>query len=274
MSRLFSLAYLTIPGTDPVSQIKIAAEAGYDRVSLRTIPMFLPGEPIFQMEKDPALFRDVKSALQDANMKLLDIELARVREDLDISTYEAAFEKGAELGATDVISSIWSTDRDFYLKQFETICDMAAKYSLNVNLEFVCLAPVSTLAAVLDVIDTVARPNARVMTDTFHAYRAGVSPKEIAAAPKEKFGLIHLCDAPAEALSVDVSNLAPIVREGRLYVGEGAVDIAEYIRALPATSPISIELPNAKESEARGMAGHAARCLETAKKYFAENGLN
>ena len=37
MARKFSLAYLTIPGVDPVSQIKIAKEAGYDFVSLRTI---------------------------------------------------------------------------------------------------------------------------------------------------------------------------------------------------------------------------------------------
>ena len=37
MSRKFSLAYLTIPGTAPVDQIRIAKEAGYDFVSLRTI---------------------------------------------------------------------------------------------------------------------------------------------------------------------------------------------------------------------------------------------
>ena len=35
MSRKFSLAYLTIPGTAPVDQIRIAKEAGYDFVSLR-----------------------------------------------------------------------------------------------------------------------------------------------------------------------------------------------------------------------------------------------
>jgi hypothetical protein len=39
MERKFSLAYLTIPGVDPFDQIRIAAEAGYDYVSLRTIPM-------------------------------------------------------------------------------------------------------------------------------------------------------------------------------------------------------------------------------------------
>lgn len=36
--KQYSLAYLTIPGTQPVDQIRIAKEAGYDFVSLRTIP--------------------------------------------------------------------------------------------------------------------------------------------------------------------------------------------------------------------------------------------
>ena len=49
MKRKFSLAYLTIPGTHPVDQIRIAAEAGYDFVSLRPIPMHLPNEPLFQL---------------------------------------------------------------------------------------------------------------------------------------------------------------------------------------------------------------------------------
>lgn len=40
--RKFSLAYLTIPGTNPMDQIRIAKECGYDSVSLRTISMHLP----------------------------------------------------------------------------------------------------------------------------------------------------------------------------------------------------------------------------------------
>lgn len=35
----------------------------------------------------------------------------------------------------------------------------------------------------------------------------------------------------------------------------------------------AIELPNLRELEIRGQAGHARRCLETAKEYFASNGL-
>ena len=115
MSRKFSLAYLTIPGICPQDQIRIAAEAGYDFVSLRTIPMYLPGEPEYLMDRDPQLFKETKAALEHYNMKLMDIELARVREDLDIADFEKAFEKGKELGATDVLSSIWSKDKPFYI---------------------------------------------------------------------------------------------------------------------------------------------------------------
>ena len=73
MARKFSLAYLTIPGTNPMDQIKIAKEAGYDFVSLRTIPMHLPGEPSFLPQDDPELFEAIKKALKEYDMPLMDI---------------------------------------------------------------------------------------------------------------------------------------------------------------------------------------------------------
>jgi sugar phosphate isomerase/epimerase len=128
MARKFSLAYLTIPGTHPVDQIRIAAEAGYDFVSLRPIPMHLPNEPLFQFDLDRQLFKDVRNALDQYNMKLMDIELARVREDLKVEDYESAFAAATELGATDVLSSIWTKDKEYAFKEFAKICDLAAKY--------------------------------------------------------------------------------------------------------------------------------------------------
>ena len=112
---LIHISYLTIPGVDPVEQIKIAKECGYDYVSLRTIPMHLPGEPEFLLDKDPALFEATKAALAEYDMPLMDIELARVRPDLNIDEYKPAFEAAAKLGATDVLGSIWTRDKSYYL---------------------------------------------------------------------------------------------------------------------------------------------------------------
>ena len=65
MAKEFSLAYLTIPGVEPVEQIKIARDAGYDYVSLRTIPMGQPGEPQICLERDPELSLPQHAALRE-----------------------------------------------------------------------------------------------------------------------------------------------------------------------------------------------------------------
>lgn len=272
MPRKFSLAYLTLPGTAPVDQIRIAKEAGYDYVSLRTIPMYLANEPEFIMEKDPELFKATKQALKDYDMKLMDIELARVREDLD-TNFEAAFEKGAELGATDVLSSIWTKDHAFNVDRCGQICEKAAKFGLNVNLEFVTFAGVTNLKEAVQILDDVKAPNLKIMVDTVHAHRSFVTPEELASVPAERYGFIHLCDCPGPVPALDDPEMIRVAREGRLYVGEGGADIAGMLKALP-NNPCSIELPNAAMIREHGAAWHAKRCLETAKAYFEQNGLD
>ena len=277
MSRKFSLAYLTIPGTNPMDQIKIAKEAGYDYVSLRTIPMHLPGEPSFLPQDDPKLF-----ALKEYDMPVMDIELARIRKDLDIAEYEPAFETAAKLGATDVLGSVWTRDVAWYTETAGKVADMAKKYGLMFNIEFLPWAGVRNLQEDITLIDNLYRDNVFVMVDTLHAGRAGVTGAELARTPRKYFRFIHLCDGPApegaECNDTVLDNIKDdlmlyTAREARFYVGEGNVRIADMIKAMP-NIPLSIELPNLKEIQARGVAGHAKQCLETAKKYFAENGID
>ena len=111
MKRKYSLAYLTIPGTDPVNQIRIARETGYDYVSLRTIPLHLPNEPEFYPDRDQELFRSIQKALRDYDMPLMDIELARVFDVTEFEVFKPAFDAAARLGATDVLGSVWTRNR-------------------------------------------------------------------------------------------------------------------------------------------------------------------
>ena len=278
MARKFSLAYLTIPGVDPVSQIKIAKEAGYDYVSLRTIPMHLPGEPEFLPQKDPELFDAIQKALKEYDMPLMDIELARVRPDLDIEEYRPAFEAAAKLGATDVLGSIWSRDKAWYTDTAGKVADYAAEFGLKFNIEFLPWAGVRSLQEGITLVDKLGRDNVYVMVDTLHAGRAGVTAEELARTPRKYFNFIHLCDGPAGPDGDPVLDnikddlMLYTAREARFYPGEGVMDIAGMVKAMPEI-PLSIELPNLKEIEARGQAGHAARCLETAKAYFKANGI-
>ena len=272
MSRKFSLAYLTIPGTDPVRQIQIAAKAGYDFVSLRPIPMHLPNEPLFRFDQDRKLLNKIRQALSDNNIKLMDIELARVREDLKAEGYESVFAAAAELGATDVLSSIWTKDKEFAFEKFAKISDLAAKYSLRVNLEFVTFSGIPTLNDALEVLNTVNRPNAYLMVDTLHAHRSRVTAANLAKVDPSKFGFIHLSDGPGPIPSLEDPNMIEIAREGRLYPGEGEIDLKGMLLSMPA-NPISIELPNSKEMYKRGAFWACCPILAKAKEYFAENGI-
>lgn len=102
MTRKISLAYLTVPGMDPLAQVKMASKAGYDYVSLRTIPMGQAGEPQVHLENNPGLFASIQVALEETSLQPLDIELVRVKEDLP-RDYRGAFECAAKLGFTDVL---------------------------------------------------------------------------------------------------------------------------------------------------------------------------
>lgn len=274
MERKYSLAYLTIPGTDPVSQIRIAKDAGYDFVSLRTIPMHLPGEPEFVLEKDAKLLSDIKAVLKETGMKVHDIELVRFRPELVAAELEPAFEKAAEIGATDVLSSVWTRDRALYNEKVAEVATLAKKYGLTVNVEFLPWAGIRNLQEDITLVDDMRAmgiDNVVIMLDTLHAGRAGVTPEEVRRTGLDYFGFIHLCDGPAgpdgDPVLADIHDelMLYTAREARFYAGEGAMNVKGLIEALPGKD-ISIELPNLKMMQELGAAGHAKRCLETAKK--------
>ncbi len=266
MTRKISLAYLTIPGVEAVDQIEMAARAGYDQVSLRTIPMGQPGEPQNILEKDPELFKKIQKALKDNNIPVLDIELVRIREDLP-SDFRAAFEKGAELGATHVLSSAWTTDKNLIVDRYGKICEQAKEFGLTIDLEFPAISGLRSLKEVMEIQDKVGAPNLKLLMDMLYVYWDQETPAQLKALDPNRFGLIHMCDMPKNYLS---SEKVIIMREAREYPGLGAVPIKEYVDAMPQDLPISIELPNAKNIEKYGAFGHAKNCLDYTRKLLAD----
>lgn len=266
MSRQFSLAYLTVLGCEPAEMTYIAARAGYDYVSLRPIYMGLPGEPNYALAENKVLLQKTKTALAQTGVKLLDIELARIFNGVDPKIYLPAMEVAAELGGKHVLSSIWTTDRSFAIERFAELCDLAKPYGLTVELEFVPIAGVSDLAGTIDVLRTANRENAGLMIDIHHFHRSGDKVEDLDALPREWFRFLHLCDAPGQ-IPTSKEEMTRILREERLYVGEGGIDVASIVNRIPEV-PYSIELPHAKRVQELGYEEFARRCLQTAKDYL------
>ena len=265
MATQYSLAHLTVLGCPPPEMTYIAARAGYDFISIRPILMGLPGEPDYALADNPVMLKQTKRALADTGVKLHDIELARIYDHMHPSKYLPAMEVAAELGGRAVLSSIWTDDREYAIEKFGEVCDLAKPFGLTVDLEYVPIAGVRTLADAVQVLKAVKRENAGLMVDTHHFQRAGDRVEALDVLPREWFHFAHLCDAPAE-IPTDRTEMTRIMREGRLFLGEGGIDVASILNHMPEMV-YSIELPNLTYVRELGYAEHAFRCLETARAY-------
>jgi len=268
MNKKFSLAHLTVLGCAPPEMVYIAAMTGYDYVGIRPIYMGLPGEPNYDLASNKEMFKATKSALATTGVKLNDIELARVYNEMDLEKYERSFEVAATLGAKYVLSSIWTPDKSFYIEKFGEVCNLAKKYDLSVELEFVTWADVRTLQDAMEVLEAVNVSNAGIMIDTLHFNRSRVTIAELKKVPKEYFHFLHLCDGPSE-IPTTKEGLIHTGRDERLYLGEGGIDIKSIVDAVPNVT-YAIELPHIERVKEFGYAEHARRCIETAKKYLNE----
>lgn len=268
MKKKYSLEPLTIIGCAPPEMIRIAARTGYDFVSLRLIPMSVPGEYSF-FPHDKELVRQTRRALSETGISVHDIELARIVRGIKPDTYVAAMELGAELGAKHLICSAWTdvrNDRDYVVECYAEICDLARPFGLTVNLEFPSFSRLTDLAEATDIVRAANCPNAGVLIDTLYIHLSRISPDEIAAIPPKWLHFIHVSDTVAEIPGTR-DELIHIARDERLYPGEGCIDFAAIDAVLPEVI-YAIELPNQNRIVQYGYEGHARYCLETTKQCF------
>ena len=142
--HLYSLVHLTNINCPPPQFIYTTAIAGYDAVSLRTIPLGLPGESPYNLAQNPQLMRETRQALSETGIRYTDTEIARIADNIDVKDHEPAMAAAAEMGVTHVLTNIWIQDKECYTEQFIRLCELAAQYGQDVNVEFVTWASAST----------------------------------------------------------------------------------------------------------------------------------
>ncbi len=266
MKRKYSLIFLTTPNCSPPEMIYLAERTGYDFVSLRTIAMGLPGEIDYGLTHNRQLLKATQAALEDTGVCLLDIENARIHTQADFTKYFAEMEIAAELGAQAVLTNVWTHDRKQTIEQFSKLCEKGEELGLKVNLEFVTWSSIRNISEAVSLVEECGYDNCGIIIDTLHFYRSRCSINEISLIPAKYLSALHLCDAPAE-IPDNVDTLIHTGRAERLYVGEGEINIAAIVKAMPEVV-IGLEIPHLKRLESLGPEKHALRCLKTAKDYL------
>ncbi|WP_040978926.1 sugar phosphate isomerase/epimerase family protein [Oceanobacillus jeddahense] len=266
MKNQFSLAHLTVLECSPAEMTYIAAKAGYDFVSFRPIGLGTVNEPQYPLAENKKMFHETKKALNETGLQLLDIEMVRIYDEVNLEDYLPAFEVAAELGGKHVLTTIQTDDREFATEKFAEICELAKPFGLTIDLEFITWYNISTLKDAGDIVRRANCDNGGILIDLLHFDRSNVKLEELDSLPEEWFHYAHVCDAPKE-VSGTTEGLIYTAREDRLYPGEGGIDMKPILNRLPKI-PYSLEIPNAKRAQEYGYEKFARYCLENAKSHL------
>ena len=92
MKRKFSIAHLSALQVPPQNMVYLAAAAGFDYVSIRPVLLGTPGEPNYAVDLNPEMYKEFDVAMAETGMKLSDIELFRLTDEVDMDKWKPAFE--------------------------------------------------------------------------------------------------------------------------------------------------------------------------------------
>ncbi|MEN2473451.1 sugar phosphate isomerase/epimerase family protein [Burkholderia sp. GS2Y] len=249
--RPLCLAPLTVIELTPSQIVQCAADAGYDFVGLRLLPA-TETEVRYDFIGDTPSKRETLARLKDTGVEVLDAEILRLKPETDVADYKPMLDTAAELGARYVLVAGNDPDVARTADNFAKLCDLAAPFGLTPTLEPMPWTNVKDITQGARIVKAASRTNAGLLVDPIHFDRAASSTDELRALPREYFHYLQFCDALAERPK-NLETLLYQARAERLIPGQGSLDLASILRALPNDIPISIEVPMegwAKEAKA------------------------
>lgn len=237
-----ALDHLTAVDTLPTDLADIAAATGCGGICLFLQSMsILPRMPPFDLITDTAARRALRARCHDLG---LTVDLAypfTLSARSAPGDFQPALEVAAELGAASVNALLYDRDPVRRLDTFAGFCERAGAVGLKVSVEFYPPSQVKTLREANALIEAAARPGtAGITLDLLHLVRSGGSITDITAVPPDRIFIAQICDGPAVA---DPKRLATEAAEQRMLPGDGAFDVSGFLRALPATTGLSVEVP-------------------------------
>ena len=228
-----ALASGVLPEFGPLDIVRAGSAAGFDMVGLCVVPE----------EWTATTTRDVRSALADAAMPLIDVEVIWLQPGSAMDDHRMVIDVGAALGARNVLCVSSEPDPGVTADRLQQLCRHAEGSGLRVALEYGVFTQVKSLAAALSILDAVAHPLRALLIDPIHVDRAGDAPDDIAAVDPALLTYAQFCDAPADRPDpADFDAVITDAIDARMLCGQGALPIADILRALPRDIPLSIEM--------------------------------
>jgi sugar phosphate isomerase/epimerase len=260
--RFVSLAHLCMMEVAPIDLVRAAAAAGYDGVGIRLVPTADGVD--HEVLGNPARLRELRQALDDTGIGLLDIEVVRLKPE-GPGDVRPLLEAGAQLGAGHVICTVEDPDPVRQVDAFGSFAALAAKHGLRANLEYMIFSSCPTLADALVLVEQVDGA-ASVLVDPLHHERGGGAPGEVAGLSLDVLPYVQLCDATPAGPAADRVAARSEAVLGRLLPGDGQLPLTQLLRNLNPGAGISVESPLLGERRPDDPAAWAAKALAATRR--------
>ena len=267
MNRSISLAALTVLELAPHDMVSCAAEAGFSHVGIRLLAATAT-EPQYDVVGDTALTREIERRLADTGVRVLDVEIFRLKPDTRVADYEAAVATAARLGARQLLVAGNDPDEGRLTERFAAFCDLAARYGLDASLEFMPWTDAKDLLQGARIVEAADRDNGGVLIDPFHLSRSRSRIEDIANVRPTRLKFMQFCDVPA-TIPPTMDAILAEARAERLFPGEGSVDLVALLHAVPPDIPLSVEVPTHALARSVGAVERAKRALAATRATLA-----
>ena len=238
---IISLAALTVLELSPPEMVEVAARAGYSHVGLRLEPA-TPEEYHFPIVADQSLQKQTAERLRDTGIKVLDIEILRLKPDTRVADFAKLLEVGAGFGATELLVAGNDPDESRMTDNFAELCDLCKPLGLFPHLEFMPWTNVKDLTQAKRVVDNAGRENGCILVDAFHFNRSGSSLEDLANVAPERLRYSQLCDVAGPRPDC-MDEILRQARNERRFPGDGDCDLVGLLNTLPKGIPLSLEIP-------------------------------
>ncbi|GIK83169.1 MAG: hypothetical protein BroJett024_42740 [Alphaproteobacteria bacterium] len=237
-----SLDHLTLLELTPPELVAVAGGAGFAHVGLRLNPAAAPGERQHPMLGDSPMRRETLARMRETGVAVFDFGVFRLKRGVDVRSFDPVLETAAVLGASYAVVNGDEPDAQALADLLGQLCELGGGYGIRMNLEPTPWTGVPTIAAALRVIDLCGHRDARLMIDTIHADRSNATFADLAAVPRSLIEYVQVCDA-AGPRPTDFGTMIHQARNERAFPGEGNLDLAGMLCALPSGIPLSLEAP-------------------------------
>jgi sugar phosphate isomerase/epimerase len=260
--RRLSLDHITVTDTTPWQLAEIAAEVGCAGICpfLHSMEV-LPALPDYDLIRDPAALRATRNALAATGVKIDLIYPFTMAGRTNPQDFAPALETGAALGAPRANVLCYDRDPVRRTERLIELAELAATFDIALAIEFYLPSQIRTLRETIDQIERTGRSDINITADLLHIMRGPEPEQSFALLKHPAIAIAQIADGPA---TINPDTLEYEAGIQRLLPGQGAFNIPQFINALNANTPLSIEIPQQNNITAQNPKQRAQNAVNAA----------